>query len=53
MNIFKIHTPGDYSKQTIYGSGNRPCNLKIQKISENNIIKVLETVLNYKKKWIK
>ena len=39
----------EYDKKTVYGRGNRPNKLKIQKQSEDNRIKIIKNLFNLKK----
>ena len=44
VSFFKASTPREYGKQTGYWSGNRASKLKIQKQSEDNIIKSIRNL---------
>ena len=50
VNLFKTNTPEEYDKQTMYGSLNRPNKLKIEKQSEDNIIKCIRNLSKLKKR---
>ena len=49
VSLFKTNTPEKYGKKTVYGSGNRPSKLKIQKQSEDNTIKCIKNLFELKK----
>ena len=49
VNLFKTNTPENYGKQTMYQSENKPSQLKIQKQTEDNIIKSIRNPFKLKK----
>ena len=49
VSLFKTNTPEEYCEQTVYGSRNRPSKLKIQKQSEDNMIKSIKNLFILKK----
>ena len=50
VSLFKINTPGEYGKQTVYRKRKKLIKLKIQKQSEDNIIKNIRSLFKTKKK---
>ena len=44
VSLFKTNTPKDFGKETLNGSGNRLSKLRIQKQSEDNIIKSIRNL---------
>ena len=50
VSLFKTNTLEEYGKQTVHGSGNRPSKLKIQKQTEDNIIKSIRNLFELKKR---
>ena len=49
VSHFKINTPGEYGKQTVYRKRKKLIKLKIQKQSEDNIIKNIRSLFKIKK----